>query len=392
MFRYTYKIVLRGDRQRKDGAQGLVLQAFIGGQRVRIALNISVRPSDFDAVRMQVKIKGDPERSQKLNALLAKVKSRVEDLFFEAMLNDTPLTASQFEEYFDRKPAFGDFLAWMRQEIDASKESKAVATMKNYNTTFRHLSKFRQKVAFADLNVEFVSAWDVFLKKQHLDTNTAAKYHRVLRKFILLARRKGKRMPNPYAEFKFKEVGKERTYLNAAEVAALRSLYDRRDLKPHLQNILRHFLFQIGTSLRYSDLAAMTRDNVEGGLLIFTPLKTKHVGKIVKAPLSEMALAMLADSESQTERLFAVYKEQTMNRFLKEISDFAGMSKRLTTHVGRHTFGYLFIAAGGQVEVLQKIMGHSDIKTTMVYTHIDTRQIRAGVERLDALLSVEMAG
>lgn len=372
---------------RKDGAQGLVLQAFLGGQRVRIALNVSVRPAEFDPVRMSVRIKGEPERSQKMNALLAKVKSRVEDLFFEAMLNDTPLTAAQFEEHFDRKPAFGDFLLWMRQEIDANKESKAGATIKNYNSTYRHLEKYRPKVAFADVNFEFVTGWDVFLRKQKLDANTAAKYHRVLRKFVLLARRKGKRMPNAYAEFKFKEVSKERTYLNAAEVMQLRALYDRRDLKPHLQQTLRHFLFQIGTSLRYSDLAAMTRDNVEGGLLIFTPLKTKHIGKIVKAPLSEMAKVMLADSETETERLFAVYKEQTMNRFLKDISDFAGMSKRLTTHVGRHTFGYLFIAAGGQVEVLQKIMGHSDIKTTMVYTHIDTRQIRAGVESLDALLA-----
>lgn len=390
MYKYTYKIVLRGDRKRKDGAQGLVLQAFIGGQRVRIALNVAVRPADFDAVRMQVRGKTDAERAQKVNALLAKVKSRVEDLFFEAMLNDTPLTAAQFEEHFDRKPAFGDFLLWMRQEIDASKESKAAATVKSYNSTFRHLSKYRSKVAFADVNFEFVSGWDAYLRKQKLDGNTAAKYHRVLRKFVLLARRKGKRLPNPYAEFKFKETGKERTYLNAAEVAALRALYDRRELKPHLQNTLRHFLFQIGTSLRYSDLAAMTHDNVEGGLLIFTPLKTKHVGKIVKAPLSEMARSMLQDSESEGGKLFGVYREQTMNRFLKDISDFAGMSKRLTTHVGRHTFGYLFIAAGGQVEVLQKIMGHSDIKTTMIYTHIDTRQIRAGVERLDALLSVEM--
>jgi len=394
MHKYSYKIVLRGDRARKDGAQALVLQAFVGGQRVRIALNVSVNPKDFDPVRMSVRMKGEPERAQKVNALLAKVKSRVEDLFFEAMLNDSPLTASQFEEHFDRKPAFGDFLAWMRQEIDASRETKAVATMKNYNTTYRHLSKYRPKVAFADVNFEFVSGWDVYLRKQKLEANTVAKYHRVLRTFVLMARRKGKRMPNAYAEFKFKEVGKERTYLNAAEVAALRALYDRRELKPHLQNTLRHFLFQIGTSLRYSDLAAMTRDNVEGGLLIFTPLKTKRTGKIVKVPMSEMALAMLADSECATGggrgKLFDVYKEQTMNRFLKAVSEFAGTAKRLTTHVGRHTFGYLFIAAGGQVEVLQKIMGHSDIKTTMIYTHIDTRQIRAGVAQLDALLSVKM--
>lgn len=365
----------------------LVLQAFIGGERVRIALNVAVRREEYDHVRMQVRMKGEAERAQRVNALLAKVKSRVEDMFFEAMLNDVPLTATKFEQEFDRKPAHGDFLAWMRQEIDASRETHAEATMKNYNTTYRWLVKYQPKIAFGDVSFDFVSGWDSFLRRQKLDANTIAKYHRVLRKFVLLARRKGKRMPYPYEDFKFREVSRERTYLNAAEVAQLRTLYDRGEMKPHLQNTLRHFLFQVGTSLRYSDLAAMTRENVEGDILIFAPLKTKRVGKIVKVPLSAMARQMLSDSESRGERLFDVYKEQTMNRFLKDVGDFAGMSKRLTTHVGRHTYGYMFIAAGGQVEVLQKIMGHSDIKTTMVYTHIDTRQIRAGVERLDAFLN-----
>ena len=262
----------------------------------------------------------------------------------------------------------------------------APATLKNYVTTFRWLGKFRSKILFGDLTYEFVREWDVFLKKQKLDGNTTAKYHRVLRKFVLLAKKKGKRIVSPYDDFKFKEVSKERVYLNAAEVTALRALYDNRVLKHHQQVTLRHFLFQIGTSLRYSDLAVMSKDSIVGDMLVFTPMKTKRTGKIVKVPLSEMALDMLRDSESETDRLFRVNKEQVMNRFLKEVSDFAGLGKKLTTHVGRHTFGYLFIAAGGQVEVLQKIMGHNSIHTTMIYTHIDTRQIQAGVKQLNGLL------
>ncbi len=101
--KYTYKIVLRGDRQAKSGEQPLVLQACVGGQRVRIGLNVSVRPEDFDPVRMQVRIKGEAARAQRINALIAKVKSRVEDMFFDALLNDTPLSAAKFEQEFDRR-------------------------------------------------------------------------------------------------------------------------------------------------------------------------------------------------------------------------------------------------------------------------------------------------
>ena len=387
MFNYSFKIVLRGDHVRKDGTQMLVLQAFLCGARVRISLNMFVRREHYDPVRMVVRMKGEAERAQKINALLAKVKSRVEDMFFDSMLNDVVLTPAQFEKEFDRKPAHGDFLVWMQQQMaEARATGMAPATLKNYVTTFRWLGKFRSKILFGDLTYEFVREWDVFLKKQKLDGNTTAKYHRVLRKFVLLAKKKGKRIVSPYDDFKFKEVSKERVYLNAAEVTALRALYDNRVLKHHQQVTLRHFLFQIGTSLRYSDLAVMSKDSIVGDMLVFTPMKTKRTGKIVKVPLSEMALDMLRDSESETDRLFRVNKEQVMNRFLKEVSDFAGLGKKLTTHVGRHTFGYLFIAAGGQVEVLQKIMGHNSIHTTMIYTHIDTRQIQAGVKQLNVLL------
>ncbi len=63
--------------------------------------------------------------------------------------------------------------------------------MKNYNTTYRRLAKYQARIAFADLGFDFASGWDVYLRKQSLDGNTVAKYHRVLRKFILLARRSG---------------------------------------------------------------------------------------------------------------------------------------------------------------------------------------------------------
>lgn len=387
MSKYSYKIVLRSDRKRADGAMPLILQAFIGGNRVRISMNISLRPEEFDPVRMMAKIKGDAQRSQRVNALIAKFKSQAEDIIFESMLNGVTLTPSKFEEYFDRKPALGDFILWMRQQIADLDGTVAPVTIKHYHATAKWLTKYKPVILFADIDYEFVSGFDTFLRKQKLDGNTCVSHHRKLRKFILLAKKKGKRLQNPYEDFKFREIPKERTYLNAQEVAKLRALYDRKELKPRLQSTLRHFLFQVGTSLRYSDLVAITTDNIEGSLLIFQPEKTKRVGKVVKVPLSTMAKDMLRDSESTDNKLFPVHAEQVMNRFLKEISDYVGFSKKLTTHVGRHTFGYLFIAAGGQVEVLQKIMGHSDIKTTMIYTHIDTRQIRAGVAQLDTFLS-----
>lgn len=387
MQKLTYSIVPRNDRKRKDGTAPLVLQTSINGSRSRISIGVAVDLDAYDAVKMQMRAKGNLERSKKINALLTKIKSKVEDIFFEAMTMEQHLTVEKFESMFERTAPTGDFLAFMLMEIDAVKSDQAKGTIKAWMSTYNHLHKYRPKVAFGDINLDFVRGFDQYLRRLKLDQNYIAKHHRFIRKFVLLANKKGKRIPNPYNDFKIRELQKEREFLTAEEVIGLRNLYESKVLKPHLQQTLRHFLFQVGTSLRYSDLAVMTKENIVNGLLVFSPIKTSRTGKLVKCPLSEMAKQMLGDSESTGQKLFSVYAEQTMNRWLKEIAAFAGISKRVTTHMGRHSFGFLFIAGGGQVEVLQKIMGHSDLKTTMVYTHIDTKQIRAGVSNIDQLLN-----
>lgn len=86
--------------------------------------------------------------------------------------------------------------------------------------------------------------------------------------------------------------------------------------------------------------------------------------------------------------LFDCPADQTVNYRLKEIAAIAGIKKHLTTHVGRHTFGFLYLLMGGKVEELQEIMGHSKIETTMIYTHTDHDRKMAGVRKFDEVLRV----
>jgi site-specific recombinase XerD len=388
MQKLNYRFTLRRDQPAKDGSCKLVLVCTINGDRLRMSVGMSVHPNNFDEVKMQMRSKGDLDHAKQVNTYLLKIRRKVDEIFFDHLNTDTILTVKKFEEAFSRKAASGDFLTFMQNEMDAAKDSQAPGTIKAWNSTYNHLRACFTKIPYADICLDLVKKFDSYLKKKKFESAYIAKNHSFLRKYILLANKKGKKVPNPYTEFKVVIQQKEREFLNAKEVQGLRELYNKKELPAHLQRALRHFLFQIGTSLRYSDLAAMTKENVINNMLVFCPIKTQKHGKLVKCPLSDMAKSMLNDSESVTDKLFSVYAEQTMNRWLKDIAAFAGISKKLTTHLGRHSYGYLFIAAGGQVEVLQKIMGHSDIKTTMIYTHIDTRQITEGVDRINSFLSV----
>ena len=66
---------------------------------------------------------------------------------------------------------------------------------------------------------------------------------------------------------------------------------------------------------------------------------------------------------------------QKMNSYLTEIADACGIKKTLTTHIARHSFACLALANGVSMEVIAKMLGHSDIKTTKIYAKVIDRSI-----------------
>lgn len=387
MQKLSYQFRLRTDQPARDGRCKIAMHLGINGARVRVSLPVKAHPDSWDDNKEQMKSKGDIEQAKHVNTYLAGIRRKVDEIFFDALNTDSILTADKFDAAFNRKAVSGDFLTFMGNEIEAARPNNPSGTVKAWASAYNHLRACFGKVGYGDISVDMVKKFDAYLRKKKLEHNYINKLHSFLRKYILLANKRGKKIANPYNEFKLTLQKKKRDYLTAKEVSGLRTLYDSNELPIHLQKTLRHFLFQIATSLRYSDLAAITTKNLIGDTLMFCPIKTQKTGKLVSIALGDMAKKMLEDAGGDGVKLFPVKAEPTMNRYLKDIAAFAGISKKLTTHMGRHTFGFLFIAAGGQIEVLMEIMGHSDLKTTQIYTHIDRDQIRDGMARIDNLLS-----
>lgn len=388
MIKYTYKFVLRKDHRLADGTYPILLQAFLSGNRTRIRTDLYVAENEWDPVRQVCRIPKDREREGRINAVLAKYKGRVEEMFYDARLTGVALSQSAFLEELDNRPAMDGLCSFIDREIEKEKVERQASTVKQYYSTLRHLRAFRPAATFADISFQFVQDFDRYLRKRNVGDNARAKYHTVLRKFILLAQKKRRRVPNPYDEFKVRSVDVERVWLTVEEVGALVRIYHSATLGAPLQRTLRHFLFQVVTSVRVSDLHLLTREDIEGDMLVFSPQKTKRQRKVVKIPLSNLAKQLVADGGGKGGRLFQMQADAMANRHLKEIAKAANIKKRLTTHVGRHTFGFLYLLMGGKVEELREIMGHSKLETTQVYTHTDHDRKVAGVARFDDVFKI----
>ena len=114
--------------------------------------------------------------------------------------------------------------------------------------------------------------------------------------------------------------------------------------------------------------------------------------------LGESLLVLLRQSyqaaRPQGEDLFPGQKPQShitttaVNKVLRQVIAETGLSKRVTMHTLRHCFATHLLEAGTDIRILQVLLGHSSIRTTLRYTHITDRLLQKLVSPLDMIQPV----
>ncbi len=320
--------------------------------------------------------------------LIGKARAKANTIFVEYRLSGQVLTREKFLLDYQSEGSKKDFVSYFYHKVLERHRKKKIGdiTKKNHLSTWRALKAFREEIPFHTLGPDFADDFKLYLDKTVRGLNTRWTRHKDVKTYLAIARREKIKFENPYEDFKVAtEPGKWKP-VPPDELRRLEAYYERCAPGTAPRRILCKFLFSCKCGLRLSDLKNIGNSKLEGNRLTYE--MQKGWSKRLRAsllPLTRQALAYLQDAHAEEGTgKFADYTDQYENRVLKTIGQQLDIETHLHHHVGRETFATEFIRHGGTVQVLQKLLGHSKITTTMKYVHVDEQMMTEAIAALDA--------
>lgn len=220
-----------------------------------------------------------------------------------------------------------------------------------------------------------------FLRNKKIKDGTVKVYANILSMFISKAVELGYMTSNPFSRIKVKRgESAERNFLTEPELER----FENVETCGRIESITKDmFLLQCYTGMSFIDINRRNFKRIitdrNGKFVIADKRKKTSVSYYVV--LSNKALEII----ERNKFMFRI-EYQKYNDTIKILAEKAGIEKKITSHCGRHTFAVIALNRGVPIEVLAKILGHSDIKTTQIYAKIVNKSVEEGFDKLEGIL------
>nr|WP_276510290.1 tyrosine recombinase [Acetobacter farinalis] len=252
-----------------------------------------------------------------------------------------------------------------------------------------------------------LAAWVAEMGRSGQSRRTVARRLSCIKQFYLFLLREGLRQDNPAAHLDApRPEASLPHFLSESEVVALidacavpPAASEAKQRRGLVARAALELLYASG--LRISELLSLPRDALAGErqMLVVRGKGGRERLVPLSASAREAAQALLAqDAPRASPYLFPgrdskkPLTRQAFDKILYEVGLQAGLDPtRLSPHVLRHSFATHLLAHGADLRALQMLLGHADIATTQIYTHVQTERLKQAVESFHPLAS-ERAG
>lgn len=376
----TYKVKIKDEYIRADKTSALYVQVFLNKKKKIFPLNIFIPADQFDKIKQRVSNKNKNHKD--FNIIIEKFLADLNTIEINYRLSGIPLDIEKLSHEINNPTSFIDFIMFWEEELLRQKDLLKPGTYRQQTTALNKLKEYKSSILFHEITHEFISDLAKYFKVQKKNqTNTIASLMKNIKKYLHCAEKKGIRLPINYEDIKSPKFKSNRSFLMPDEINKLYKYWQSEFINPTHKSVLNRFLFSCFTGLRISDIQNINQDNIVGDFLVFTTQKTT---KLQNIQLNNTARKFI---NNRGPLFDSNYTGEYINRTLKDICKICGIKKRVSFHVARHTFATNFLIAGGRVEVLQKILGHSKIDETMIYVHIAESVTNVQIYNMDNIIN-----
>jgi integrase/recombinase XerD len=385
----TTTIIIDTRKPLKNGKSPVKLRITYNRKQKYYPADLSLTSAEFDMVRGKNPKADFKKLKLKLDALEQKANKIIDELpVFDFALFSKKLYSDQ--------QVRNDVYAYYSEMINSFKQKGSFGTASNYTCSMESLRKFKSKLTFIDITVEFLDAYENWLISNGKSISTVGIYLRPLRSVINSAIADevlSKDYNYPFgSKNKHKyQIPTGKNTKKALTLAEIKLLFNYiSDIGSWEEKALDFWIFSyLANGMNMKDIANLRYKDIDGEYIKFVRAKTKYTNNVVtsitifKTPelnniinkwgnpdrKKENLIFPILNLEDSLERQRAVLKQFTklVNKYMGGIAKKVGIDKPCTTYYARHSFSTVLKRSGANVQFISEALGHSSINTTKAY-------------------------
>jgi site-specific recombinase XerD len=300
----------------------------------------------------------------------------------------------------DYEQAVAEFLEYLELE-----QNRSMKTIQNYSHYLTRLSDFAGDIKLKDIDTELVRKWRMWLNR--LPTSSSDELSKMTQNYHLIALRSflrfcAKRDWETLQPDKIELARTKRpqvTFLTGEELERLTAQPDTSKLNGLRDRAILELLFSSG--LRVSELVGLDRDhiNLKRREFMVRGKGQKDRPIFISQEAAEWIQKYLDMRTDNTKPLFIRYSgakkvdnsgnftrltARSIQRMVSRYALLAGITKHVSPHTLRHSFATDLLMNGADLRSVQAMLGHSNIATTQIYTHVTDPHLKSVHEKFHA--------
>jgi site-specific recombinase XerD len=371
-----------------DGTTAVMCRISIDGKNPVISTGIYCRPEDWNSKRGEIK-------TVRENNLMKEFRKRIEQTYEHILKEQGVISAELLKNTLAGVNAVATGLL---QGGEAERERLRLRSLEiNSTSTYRQskttqsnlrdfvLSRGMEDIPFSAITEEFGESFKIFLKKD-LGYATTHVNHCLcwLNRLVYIAVDQEVLRSNPLEEVEYEKKNPPKLrHITRNELQKIMETpmpYERQELAR------RAFIFSAFTGLAFVDVYKLYPHHIgrttDGRQYIRTKrAKTKVEAFIPLHPVAEQILS-LYNTTNDTAPVFPLPSRDQIWFEIHEIGFALGIKENLSYHMSRHSFGTLLLSAGIPIESISKMMGHTNISSTQIYSKVTDDKISQDMDKL----------